>query len=602
MKKRVQAFSVVVGCAVLSACASVSLESRNAENGGVGAAYMAPMRMLNLTATRGPASVEASPAALREAQAALIAASNAAATAATTAATKQTEMRTAEAAFNAVSSNDPADVRTALQTARDKARTDNSSAQATLRGAQNTLSEAQANYRALVRAVETGGQWRETLEITMGEARGDPNATFVADTNESMFRSGHGEIRIVGGLLQSSNMTFAGELPESIDAAVSSIAAIMTAGGGAQPLTPGSGPGRTLEGPAPPPITCSNGEIVMQPVPQEQGPRTLNLTFDPADPRQIRSVNFSLCRAGFSRRVFIVPPSQQARERANADSGVAERAEAAAQRAETAAAGLEGAVTRASNEADRASAAAMRAEAATTNRQRPQRERASNGAAEHTGSIAIDESETLASARDVTGLSLQSTGEAPASPVLSCGTGCPGLVYRQAQPFAVHVVRLSDVCPSPLTACLPQELPFVERSWRFDLPNNAPLHVLPYRASWVVARRDNVGFVDGTLVSHEFDHPSEASRILGIPGRAVNTFFSSVSSVLQLRINLAGQEEQYARARADLAAARRDAGPDEADRLRRVEEMLRLELSITRLRAELAALEAEQADEPSSAP
>lgn len=111
--------AIVLGCMAASACSS-TLESRNGAQGGVGVAYMAPMRMLNIVATRGPAGVEPSQTQIRNAQNAFVSASSAVATATGAEATTRAEAETARAALAALAADAPAAVRTTLTEANTK--------------------------------------------------------------------------------------------------------------------------------------------------------------------------------------------------------------------------------------------------------------------------------------------------------------------------------------------------------------------------------------------------------------------------------------------------------------------------------------------------
>lgn len=559
---RNQIGGVVALIALLVGGCSSTLESRDGTRGGVGAAYMAPMRMLNLVATRGPAAIEPTQTQVRNAQAAFVAASSAATTATNNEATARAEALAARAAVNALLATDPEAVRTTMTTAAAKEEGELTTAQAVLRVAQGELLTARANLEALVRASDASTQWRETIDVSMGPARGDPEATFVADINDSFFRSAAGNIKITGGLLQSSDVTTTGEVGNILTSTAGSLAALVTAGGRIY--------GEGAEGSST--LSCVNSELIVQPLPIDAGPQSLNLTFNPSNPRDVRSVNYSLCRAGFSHRVFVTPPTpvrnailSGAREREVGRAGdAAMRAENAAQRAEAAAVRITEAEERAREEAQGAQ---------PTQQQR--------------------EVSLRAELEIGTGLRLNSlAGEPPPPPSLECrGGACPGLVYRQPQPWAVHVVRLDPDC-NP-ARCTAQHLPFVERTWRFDLPNGAPLQVLPYNTSWFVARRDTVTFVDGSLQSHDFNHPSEAATAARVPGAIVDAVFSSISRVLELRVALTNDERDLSNAERDYQTAIADRGNDEVTRLQHLESILKLELSIANLRQQIDTLEAD---------
>lgn len=522
--------------ALMAAGCASTLESRNAAGGGVGVTYMAPMRLLSVTATRTPVlepNVQAEVNRLRDAYAA----ANEKIAAQITEFDRLTREEAVLRAAVARATTDAA--RLTAITAADTKKAERDAAEGQLATDRARAIEARVAYEDyLTDELASATQWKEAIRVTMGDAVGDPRHRFSADINDSWFRSDSGTISVgANGLLQSSNITVEGQLENVLIGVAETILAINRAGGGGA-ATHDTQP-RTLGPPSP---SCdASGQLTEGLAPFDPERQTLEMTFDPTSAAEINTINVALCRMAFSYR--LVP--------------------AAGERT----AGSSGWRTNASFDQNVSSALGCVGERSTSR--------------------------------------------------------CPGLVYRQNESFILNVQKVDVHCgvsgagwarrppppppprpPAPAPAPTPARIdttcdPYVSQSLNFNLPNGAPLSVVPYRGAAWVTRTDNVGFVDGSLVSHNFTHPSEAAAAARAPLRvfqaASTSVANAISSVVQLRIDLAGKEEELAEAQAALAQAELVAEPT-AEHIARLENTRR----ILELQAEIDALRRRLQDEAST--
>lgn len=554
---------VVATAVLLSACAN-AIESRTAQGGGVGLAYMAPMRLLTVTATRAPA-IE--PQAITNARNALVGAENELTAARAALTTATTEARNARALANAAVPAVPAletlaVSKEAVQRVA-QARFDTANAAAvTARGAYQSVVTASRDARALenarnelvaaetdltaARAVRDGasgddrvaaqrrvdiataraeraraaqeqlvmalGPPRETVEVSMGAAIGDRNTRFVANVSNNWFRSARGRI-VVGqnGLLQSANLTVDGQVDEVLVGVAQSLVALSTTGGSGRQLW-------ELKGIDPAYGCDSTGALVEEnatTIPQSASPAptTLSISFNPVVPADIARVNQALCGAGFSYRISVRADAPSAR--AITESPPAENP----------------------------------TQPLTTN---------------------------FASMCSLT------VGRAP-----NQRRRCPGLVYRQNEPMNIDIIRFDNEL---------RRQTYTERSFSFSVPNSAPVDVLRYDDAMFVTRRDDVGFVDGSFVSLDFDRPSEAAVAAGIPFRIVRGTTEALSELVQLRVNLENQQAALIQAEQAAAAARaNDEANAEIAQLESTRRLLELRLAVEEARQRLREAEAEAA-------
>lgn len=576
--------AVAAAAIFLSACAN-AIESRTADGGGVGLSYMAPMRLLTITATRAPPAetatvatartalvtaeleLQAATTALRDARnetnaaRALLAAAPNNATLQTAHTTKQAAQELAQARVTAANTA-VANARVAYQHLSNAHRDDQAhdAALSQLRSSVAILLQEQRGLAAATddvdratrtRRVQTAennvirhrdayaqillvtGPLRETVEVTMGPAVGDPNARFVANVSGNWFRSARGRI-VVGqnGLLQSANLTVDGQLDEALVGVAQSIVALQSAGGRS-----------TLEGKglledASDRQCDDNGDLtqagVLRPEPLPL-PMTLSLTFDPVRESDVRRVNQALCGAAFGYRINV----------------------------------RDGQIARRLPESMLAFDAAPAGEVHPRTIPGPP------------VAPSVDERNPLFTTnfRTMCGLTV-GRGE-------NQRRRCPGLVYRQNQPMNIDVSRFDSVFGRRA---------YVERSFSFSVPNAAPVDVLRYDDAIFVTRRDDVGFVDGSLVSLDFDRPSEAAVAASIPFRIVRGTTEALSELVQLRVNLANQEAALATAQ-QTAANNQASGAASAEiqQLQNAQRLLELRLQVEEARQRLLEAEARAA-------
>lgn len=576
--KPMRVFVLAAAALLLSACAN-SIESRTAEGGGVGLAYMAPMRLLTVTATRAPPSdsqvVAAARTSLVAAEAELRAANNAhsdardeavaaraladaaphIASLQTTATTKELAQATAQvrvtvataAVVNARAMYQNLSNASRDQRAFDGALADLRASVVGLVAAQRALAatpddtaaqQAVARIEAEVvrrrqiyeRLLLHTGPLRETVEITMGPAVGDPNARFVANVSSNWFRSARGRL-VVGqnGLLQSANLTVDGQLDEALVGVAQSIVALQSAGGRSSINALGFREMLAAN-------RCNvNGDLVSSEtdtIPRDlvPGPATLSIAFDPVRRADVQRVNMALCGAGFGYRIDV------------RDGDLERRREAT---------GIE---------------REFQQEA------RPRIIPAPPAQAEE-NPVMTPRFETMCGMTIGRGADLRRR--------------CPGLVYRQSQPMNIDVIRFDNEA---------RVRTYVERSFSFSVPNAAPVDVLRYDDAIFVTRRDDVGFVDGSLVSVDFDRPSEAAVAASIPFRIVRGATEALSELVQLRVNYTNQQTALTQAEQAAAAAQASGAPSaEVAQLESARRILELRLAVEQARQRLQEAEAQAA-------
>lgn len=117
---------------------------------------------------------------------------------------------------------------------------------------------------------------------------------------------------------------------------------------------------------------------------------------------------------------------------------------------------------------------------------------------------------------------------------------CNGLVYRQNEPVRMLVRRISMAA----TNASARQEGAVSQSIVFNIPNAAPLNVVPYGSSLFVTRRTDVTFSDGSLVQVDYDHPSEVATAAGIPLRVLQATARTIAEVVRLRIDVRQNRER----------------------------------------------------------
>jgi hypothetical protein len=299
-------------------CACATIQSRPVENARVseGVGYMAPMRFVRITAVRAQADREQLQAQLDDARTAYSAEL-------VKAAPIQAERNrlVAEAtAARALANRAGEAVRAALEEAAQLARAHADVASTRHDAAQLRVAEMKAAYDTALTNLENASQpgLAETITLSLGEPFGDPRHRFVARLQDSAFRGVAGAIHAPNGLLQSSNVTNAGGVEQTLIGIAQSIVGLQGA--------PNRGPSvRTF---------LEQGSSAVLPLCQADGTlregQTLTLEretytrdFDPTDATQVNEVNYALCSLGFSYRLRRAVPSLAAGNegsRANVES------------------------------------------------------------------------------------------------------------------------------------------------------------------------------------------------------------------------------------------------------------------------------------------
>lgn len=576
--KPMRLFVLAAAAVLLSACAN-SIESRTAQGGGVGLAYMAPMRLLTVTATRAlpaeSAAVTRARTALVNAEAELTTATSALQTA-TQEATDARELANAgptiaalqTAATNKEIARDTARARVTVATtavtnahlaytnltnaSRDHQAVEEAHRQ--LASSVRDLATAQlaserasptdrpglqpaidlANQRVTrdrdtyARALAVAGPLRETIEVAMGPAVGDPDARFVANISTNWFRSARGRI-VVGqnGLLQSANLIVDGQLDETLVGVAQSLVSLSASGGAVKLFESGErtrsefcGADGEFLREAPTQLELTAQPVDSRPIISAAplAVTTLSISFDPVSEIDVHRVNRALCGAGFSYRIGVRDP------RLDASPAVID--------------------PRIATPTFRQTAASL-----------------------------------TPSFRTMCGLTVGRGDDAPRR--------CPGLAYRQNEPMHVDLVRFDRE----------QGLrTYTERSFSFSVPNAAPVDVLRYDDAMFVTRRDDVGFVDGSLVSVDFDRPSEAAVAASIPFRIVRGTTEALSELVQLRVNYTNQQTALTQAEQAAAAAQASGAPSaEVAQLESARRILELRLAVEEARQRLQEAEAQAA-------
>ncbi len=77
-------------------------------------------------------------------------------------------------------------------------------------------------------------------------------------------------------------------------------------------------------------------------------------------------------------------------------------------------------------------------------------------------------------------------------------------------------------------------------------PNAAPVFSLPVTRATFVTRTTSITFNNGFLQGVNYNNPSQAAAVLGLPLTVVGDIFSSITNVLQLKLNIATAQSNIA--------------------------------------------------------
>lgn len=91
-----------------------------------------------------------------------------------------------------------------------------------------------------------------------------------------------------------------------------------------------------------------------------------------------------------------------------------------------------------------------------------------------------------------------------------------------------------------------------------NLPNNRPALVLPLDRSAFVRRVNNVEFENGMLKKVHIEKPSEGLEVASLPVNVMTAVFTSISNLVQAKIDISDKEKGLAQSQAALLQAQKD--------------------------------------------
>lgn len=117
-----------------------------------------------------------------------------------------------------------------------------------------------------------------------------------------------------------------------------------------------------------------------------------------------------------------------------------------------------------------------------------------------------------------------------ASNLPDASTRAGGLFYRSPTPVVIVVKQTRDYNAwQPIDAVV------------MSLPQAGPVSFIPMEANALVKTTHDVVFVDGSIASWNSERPSELLSLARVPLQVVDSVFTSVSKIVQARINLGTQ-------------------------------------------------------------
>jgi len=102
-----------------------------------------------------------------------------------------------------------------------------------------------------------------------------------------------------------------------------------------------------------------------------------------------------------------------------------------------------------------------------------------------------------------------------------------GVLYRPLQPYTLEVYNNHGVMGVDSVQYL------------LRTPNAAPVFSLPVNRATFVTRTTSINFNSGFLQGVNYNNPSQTAAVLGLPLMVVGDVFSSVTNVMQLKLNIA---------------------------------------------------------------
>jgi len=117
-----------------------------------------------------------------------------------------------------------------------------------------------------------------------------------------------------------------------------------------------------------------------------------------------------------------------------------------------------------------------------------------------------------------------------------------GVCYRAPAPYGVEFVFNGQYAYGTIV----------------NLPNDRPAVVLPFQRSAFVKRVNNADFENGMLKKAHFEKPSEALEVASLPEAVIDAIFTSISSLIQAKIDISDKEKGLAQSQAALLQAQKD--------------------------------------------
>jgi hypothetical protein len=91
-----------------------------------------------------------------------------------------------------------------------------------------------------------------------------------------------------------------------------------------------------------------------------------------------------------------------------------------------------------------------------------------------------------------------------------------------------------------------------------NLPNSRPAPALPLERTTFVRRVNNVEFENGMLKKVHIEKPSEGLEVASLPVSVMTAVFTSISNLVQAKIDISDREKGLAQSQAALLQAQKD--------------------------------------------
>lgn len=502
----------VSGCASLSSAPQTDFTQTES-----GLSYFLPMRMVRLTATRTPQSVEK----LIKDRDEKVLALAAARTAASAAAAKRD---LAKAVLEALAETSPAraDQVKALDLAVAEAKVAKEKADA--------LDKEVNDLRGqIIEARRTGSPCRHNAKLELLPVQADPRARFVLAPEHWETRDEtHNFALTPAGLLSSTRSTVVDQTGQTIVDIAGALG--MVAGSTA----------RTLEGgpPAPPPPAC-------------EGPPLLNRVFDPASKTQLDDVNAALLTAHFPLRLAVIEAGQEI---------TGDFADRIPKRETTTVTGADGRaterVTRAPGVYYRSAVPLLlevRQGVEIAKSEKPKADTTvQNGGSTDASPAAGSAAGSRSATTDGQEPPLRPTPPAPVSPERERPNWDGTTLTPTPEPTPpVNAGQTPTPSPQqPIQPALFGDYVTID-AVVLVLPQAGPVSLLPFRASPFVRTVNDVQFADGSLTTWSTERPGALPAAARVPGQALEAFVAAFSRAIALRIDMSTSREELGSRRAE---------------------------------------------------